>query len=110
MSETGKRTVIPGIWCFGTSRGTHGWMERQPYTRVITAEQERDRIRRTAESLKDPYRSILLLKFCQRDKWLDWQIYERLGYGKARFYELQNEAFLMFAEIYDGGRLLVYEE
>lgn len=78
--------------------------------KVLEAEQERDMIKQTVESLDEPYKSLLVLKFCQRDKWFDWQIYERLGYEKSRFYELQKEALSMFAEIYDSGRLLVYDE
>lgn len=78
--------------------------------RTIAAEQERDRIRRTAESLEEPYRSILLLKFCQREKLFNWEVQERLGYGATRFYELQNEALLMFAECFKGGELLTFVE
>lgn len=75
---------------------------------IAKAEQERDTIRRTAERLEEPYRSILLLKFCQREKLFNWEMQEQLGYGATRFYELQNEAFLQFAECFKGGELLTF--
>jgi ArpU family phage transcriptional regulator len=76
--------------------------------KALEAEQERDRIKRTAESLDEPYKSLLVLKFCQREKLFNWEIQEQLGYGATRFYELQNEAFLQFAECFKGGELLTF--
>lgn len=76
--------------------------------RVITVEQERDRIRRTAESLEEPYRSILLLKFCEKFKSSNLVICQKLGYSESTFYHKQKQALLQFAECYKGGELLTF--
>lgn len=78
--------------------------------KTLTAEQERDAIKQAVEFLDDPHRTILLKKYCHHPKPTNFVIYTAIGYGSARFYELHNEALLLFAEVYKGGELLTVSD
>lgn len=63
------------------------------------------------DTLGDRYKTIIKALYIQGLQ--NWQVYERLGYGRARYGVLKNEACALFAQTMDitaGTQLTAYKD